>query len=54
MVGERSVHVLYFAGFDVLTFWKRIGLAVLISWKGIDVQAIVLDLDALAVRTASW
>ena len=43
MVGERSVHVLDFAGLLVLT-----------AWNGIDLQAIVLDLDTLVVAAACW
>jgi len=41
MVGERSVHVLDFAALVVPT-----------AWNGIDVEAIVLDLDEIAVPTA--
>ena len=41
MVGERSVHVLDFAVLVVPT-----------AWNGIDVQAIILDLDEIAVPTA--
>jgi hypothetical protein len=41
MVGKRSVHVLDFAGLVVPT-----------AWNGIDMQAIVLDLDEIAVLAA--
>ena len=41
MVCERSVHVLDFDGLVVPT-----------AWNGIDVQAIVVDLDEIAVPAA--